>query len=113
MEAAPVMLVRLLSLVRVANFPVLASNTEPEALLMPKMFWLLAVKRPPKVKALMVRVPVELVIESVLSEDISNVLEEEALPLRVNCPEILAVPSTSKLPDTDAELEKTQKPVIV
>src|SRR3989338_9386553 len=37
----------------------------------------------------------------------------EALLLRVNLPDMEAVPSTSRLPDMEAELVNTQKPVTV
>ncbi len=43
----------------------------------------------------------------------SNILDEEALPLRVSWPDIEAVPSTSRFEEIEAPFEKTQNPETV
>ena len=85
----------------------------------PVIFWLLPVIAPPRVKALIVRVPVELEIVSVLRADDSSVLETEALEPNQELPETEAVPPTSSvvsinppalIPNLEAELPSSKLP---
>ncbi len=90
---------------------------------MPVMLLLFPVIAPPKVKALMVRVPVELAMLSVWMYAASRPFETEALvkevwPDTVKDEEAIKGPATSNLLDTEARerkvlLLKVQAPEIV